>query len=135
MTVDHAARGSRCAYDCLVIERIADLEDGVVGISAIGQFTIEDYTALLEPELDAIAARHEKLRLLLFLGPQFSGFGEGAWGDLTDEIRHTHFHKGAVVTDDGHIRTGLNVLKWVLHGDVRTFQNDEYDEAVHWVAS
>lgn len=118
-----------------MIEHIADLEGGVVGISAIGQFTIEDYTALLEPELDGIAARHEKLRLLLFLGPQFSGFGEGAWSDLTDQIRHTHFHKGAVVTDDGHIRAGLNVLKWVLHGDVRTFQNDEYDEAVHWVAS
>ena len=135
MIVDHAAHGRRCAYDASVIERIADLEDGVVGVSAIGQFTIDDYTEKLEPELDEIAARHEKLRLLLFLGPLFTGFGEGTWGDLTDEIRHTHVHKGAVVTDDGHIRTGLNVLKWVLHGDVRTFQNDEYDEAVHWVAS
>jgi hypothetical protein len=39
-----------------------------------------------------------------------------------------------VVTDDGHIRTGLNVLKWALHGHVRTFQNHEYDHAVEWVA-
>jgi hypothetical protein len=77
---------------------------------------------------------HERIRLLLFLGPEFTGFGGGAWSDLTDEIRQTHFHRGAVVTDDGYIRTGMNVLKWVLHGDMRTFQNDEYDKAAHWVA-
>lgn len=118
-----------------MIEHIDELEDGVIGISAVGRFTIEDYTSMLQPELEKLATRHEKLRLLLFLGPRFTGFGDGAWGDLTDDICHTHFHKGAVVTDDGHIRNGLNVLKWVLHGDVRTFRNDEYDEATCWVAS
>jgi len=117
-----------------VIEPIDDLE-GVVGMRAVGQFTIEDYCAVVEPQLDRVAETNGHLRLLLYLGPDFTGFGDGAWGELTDEIRHTHFHKGAVVTDDGHIRTGLNVLKWALHGQVRTFQNHEYDKAVDWVAS
>lgn len=106
---------------------------GVIGIRAVGLFTIDDYCAVIEPELERLDATHDQLRLLLHLGTEFTGFGEGAWGDLTDEIRHTHFHRGAVVTDDGHIRTGLNVLKWVLHGHVRTFRNDEYARAVHWV--
>jgi hypothetical protein len=118
-----------------VIKPIDDLVDGVIGMRAVGKFTVDDYTTVIEPALDRLATAHEKLRLLLYLGPEFTGFGEGAWSDLTDEIMHTHFHKGAVVTDDSHIRTGLNVLKWVLHGDVRTFHNDEYDKAVHWVAS
>ncbi|MCU1503918.1 MAG: hypothetical protein JWM12_3272 [Ilumatobacteraceae bacterium] len=118
-----------------MIEHIDDLAAGVVGMSAVGQFTIEDYTNVVEPVLDALSAVHEQLRLLLYLGPAFTGFGAGAWGELTDEIRHTHFHKGAVVTDDAVIRTGLNVLKWVLHGDVRTFQNDDYDKAAHWIAT
>jgi hypothetical protein len=117
-----------------VIQAIDDLPDGVVGIRAVGQFTIDDYCAVIEPEVERLAEAHQQLRLLLFLGPQFTGFGEGAWGELTDEIRHTHFHRGAVVTDDGHIRTGLNLLKWALHGHVRTFQNHEYDHAVEWVA-
>jgi hypothetical protein len=117
-----------------VIEPIDDLAAGVVGVRAIGQFTIQDYTGLVEPQLRRFAAVHERIRLLLFLGPEFTGFGGGAWSDLTDEIRQTHFHRGAVVTDDGYIRTGMNVLKWVLHGDMRTFQNDEYDKAAHWVA-
>ena len=117
-----------------MIERIDDTPDGVIGIRAVGTFTIDDYCAVIEPELEQLDATHGELRLLLHLGPEFTGFGEGAWGDLTNEIRHTHFHRGAVVTDDGHIRTGLNVLKWVLHGHVRTFQNFEYDKAIHWVA-
>ena len=118
-----------------VIEAIHDLPSTVIGMRAVGSFTIEDYDAIIEPALQKLAANHEELRLLLFLGPEFTGFGEGSWGDLTDEIRQTRFHRGAVVTDDAHIRTGLTVLKWMLHGDVRTFHNDEYTKAAIWVAS
>lgn len=117
-----------------MIERISDLPADIIGIRAIGEFSIDDYTAVIEPELERLDVSNSQLRLILHLGEQFTGFGEGAWGDLTNEIRHTHFHRGAVVTDDGAIRTGLNLMKWVLHGHVRTFQNDEYDKAVDWVS-
>jgi len=40
-----------------------------------------------------------------------------------------------VVTDDHDIRNALNLLKWMLHGHVRTFSNEDYDEAAEWVAS
>lgn len=123
------------AYAAAVIGPIDGLADGVIGMRAVGVLSVDDYTEVIEPALDGLAARHEELRLLLHLGPEFTGFGDGAWGELTDEIRHTRFHKGAVVTDDGHIRTRLNVLKWLLHGDLRTFQNAEYDKAAHWVAT
>jgi hypothetical protein len=116
-----------------VLESIEGLNNGVVGIRAVGQFTIADYSALIEPRLERLRTAREQLRLLLYLGDDFTGFGDGAWGELTDEIRRTHFHRGAVVTDDGYIRTGLNVLKWTLHGHVRTFQNFEYEGAVRWV--
>jgi hypothetical protein len=118
-----------------VLESIQGLKNGVVGMRAIGQFTIADYSAIIEPQLEKLETAREQLRLLLYLGADFTGFGEGAWGDLTDEIRHTHFHRGAVVTDDGAIRTGLNILKWALRGDVRTFQNFEYEVAVRWVGN
>ena len=117
-----------------MIEPIDNLADNIVGMRAIGVFTTEDYSSVIAPALAELAALHEKLRLLLHLGPEFTGFGTGAWSELTGEIRHTRFHKGAVVTDEGQIRTGLNMLKWTLHGDVRTFQNDEYAKALHWVA-
>jgi hypothetical protein len=118
-----------------VIERIDDLAGDVIGIRAVGDFTIEDYRALVEPELERVDADGTDLRLLLHLGEEFTGFGEGAWGQLTDEIRQTRFHRGAVVTDDRMIRTGLSVLKWTLRGQVRTFRNAQYEDAVAWVAS
>ena len=45
------------------------------------------------------------------------------------------FDRGAVVTDDSRIRTGLALLRWTLHGDVRSFGNDDYEKAVAWVTA
>jgi hypothetical protein len=116
-----------------VIEPIAGLADRVVGMRAVGSLTMDDYVRVVVPALDRLKATHDRLRLLLHLGAEFTGFGEGAWGELTSAIRRTPFHKGAVVTDEAEIRAGLLVLKWVLRGDVRTFSNRDYDEAVRWV--
>lgn len=117
-----------------MIELIEGLAEGVIGLRVVGLLSVQDYTAEIEPELARLEAELEELRLLLHLGPDFTGFGEGAWGELTSDIRQTPFHKGAVVTDDSYVRNGLRVLKWVLRGDVRTFRNDQYDTAVVWVA-
>ena len=118
-----------------MLERIEDLHPSVIGYRAIGDFTTEDFTAAIGPELATVRARTGTLRLLLHLGDKFTGFGEGSWNDLTDGIRHLHFHKGAVVTDDGGIATGINIVKWTLHGHIRTFQNHEFDLAAHWVTT
>ena len=118
-----------------MIERIDDLPDGVIGMRAIGRFSVDDYVETVEPEVERIEAAHQRLRLLLHLGPEFTGFGEGAWGDLTKELRATPFHRGAVVTDDSAIRTGISLLRFTLHGHVRSFANDDYERAADWVAA
>lgn len=118
-----------------MIERIAGLPEGVIGMRAVGVFTVDDYAAHIEPELARVGTSGARLRLLLHLGPQFSGFGEGAWGDLTKELRATRFHRGAVVTDDPKVRVGVAVLRFRLRGQVRTFPNAQFDRAVSWVAS
>ncbi len=117
-----------------MLQTIDDAPDGVIAMRAVGEFTIDDYRAIIEPRLNDLDGEHPELRLLLQLGDQFSGFGEGAWGDLTADIRRTHFHRGAVVTDDRFIRTGIDVLKWTLHGHVRTFGNGEFSKAMAWVS-
>lgn len=118
-----------------MVERITGLVDGVVGMRVIGTFTVADYTDIVEPELERVDANHHELRLLLQLGPEFEGFGDGAWGELTNELRHTPFHRGAVVTDDTAIRTGVALLRFTLHGHVRSFGNADYDRAVEWVGA
>ena len=118
-----------------MIKRIHGLPEGVLGMHAVGTLSVADYVDAIEPELDRLEAAHRELRLLLQLGPEFEGFGDGAWGDLTGELRQTPFHRGAVVTDDGTIRTGLALLRFTLHGHVRSFGNGDYDKAAAWVAA
>ena len=118
-----------------MIEPITDLSPDVIGMRAVGQFSVRDYHDVIEPELDRLETTGDDLRLLLYLGPEFTGFGEGAWAELTRELRRTRFHKGAVVTDDDRVRGALLVLGWALRGDVRTFPNRDYDRAARWVAT
>lgn len=114
---------------------IDDLPNGVIGLRALGEVALEDFATVVEPTVDEVVARAAQLRLVFHLGPDFTGFGPGAWGEMTSDIRTMPFHRGAVVTDDDRIRTGVNVLKWLLRGQVRTFRNHEYPQAVSWVAS
>ncbi len=130
---DQSERFWPCPTLALVIEHISDLPDGCIGMRAVGEFTVDDFVTTIEPDVEHVVERHGKLRLVLDLGDRFSGFGDGAWADLTDELRHIHFHRGAVVTDDGHLATAINLLKWSLRGHVRTFRNHEFDHAVRWV--
>lgn len=118
-----------------VIEPIAGLPDGVIGMRAVGTFSVADFVDAIEPEVGRVEADRRQLRLLLHLGPQFDGFGEGAWGELTKELRATPFHRGAVVTDDVAIRTGVALLRFTLHGHVRSFGNADFDRAAEWVAA
>lgn len=118
-----------------VITRIKGLPKAVIGMRAVGTFDVADYVATIEPEVERIEATRDDLRVLLHLGPDFDGFGDGDWGDLTKELRATPFHRGAVVTDDAAIRTGLALLRFTLHGQVRSFGNEDYDKAAAWVAA
>jgi hypothetical protein len=122
------------AYSQLVLRPISNLPDGVIGMEAVGEFSVEDYTATVEPELEKLEVTHATLRLLLHLGTEFTGFGEGSWGDLTHELRSTPFHRGAVVTDDNTVRAGMSLLRFTLHGHVRYFSNHDFDKAADWVA-
>jgi hypothetical protein len=133
ITCGHATRSSSTL--AAVIEFIDDLPDGCIGARASGYLTLDDYETAIEPDVESIIERHAKLRLILHLDDNFEGFGEGAWGQLTDELLHVHFHRGALVTNDGHVAGAVNILKWTLRGHVRTFHNGEFDQAVHWITT
>ena len=40
-----------------VIERITGLADGVIGMRAVGTFSVDDYTKSIEPELERLEDR------------------------------------------------------------------------------
>jgi len=119
-----------------MIERIPDLPDNAIGFTAKGTVTAEDYESILIPAVEALFARHDKVRFLYHLGEEFSGFEAAAmWDDTKLGFKHlAHWERMAVVTDVDWIRAALKVFGVAIPGHVRVFHNRELAEATQWVA-
>ncbi len=116
-----------------MIATIDGLPRSVIGMRGVGTITVDDFLTVVVPRAEQLLAGGIEIRLIFHLGPEFDRFGEGAWGDLTSELTQIRFRRGAMVSDDFALTTGLNMLAWTLSGEVRTFRNDHFDRALDWV--
>jgi hypothetical protein len=58
------------------------------------------------------------------------------WDDTKVGLKHlTHFEKIAVVTDAEWIIRSIKVLGFMIPGEVKTFSNDQFDEAKTWIVA
>ena len=63
-----------------MLELLPGLPDQVLGIKAIGEVEDDDYDDVLVPAIDDRLTRHDKIRLLYVLGPEFEGWEDmGVW--------------------------------------------------------
>lgn len=120
-----------------MIERIEDLPDSVLGFTAKGTVTADDYETVIVPAVEAQLQRHPKIRFLYVLGDQFEGFEAGAmWDDAKLGLKHlTAWQKIAVVTEVEWIRAALLVLCFTMADHVRVFTNAELADAKRWIAA
>lgn len=118
-----------------MIEMIADLPDNVVGFSAAGKLTAEDYENVLIPAVEAAFDRHDRVRLLYHLGENFDGFEPGAaWDDMKVGLRHLRgWERIALVTDLDWLRNTLRAFAVVMPGELRVFDNQQMQQAIDWV--
>ena len=119
-----------------MIESIPDLPDNVLGFSASGTVTARDYEALIIPAVEAMFARHDKIRLLYHLGPDVTGFEAAAmWDDARVGLRHfSGWERIAVVSDVDWIRGAMRLFGLAMPGEVRVFQNAELAAATRWIS-
>jgi hypothetical protein len=119
-----------------VIKLIPDLPPNVVAFTASGQVTGEDYENIIIPLVDEKIEQHEKIRLLYHLGPEFKKFTTTAlWDDAKIGFHHLNgFERVAVVSDVGWILTMARGIGLTMPVKVRTFSNDELDEAKTWLS-
>ncbi len=119
-----------------MIERIAGLPDTVLGFSAKGIVTADDYESVIIPAVEAVFARHSKVRFLYQLGEDFDGFETAAmWDDTKLGLKHlAGWEKMAVVSDVEWIRAAIRVFGLAIPGHVRVFHNSELTEAKRWVS-
>ena len=118
-----------------MIDTIPSLPDRVMGFSAKGTVTARDYRSMIIPAVDTMISRHGKIRLLYYLGPDFSGFDSAAlWQDAKIGLRHLYaWDRIAVVSDVKWIRAVSKLFGFVLHGEVRAYRNGELAAARKWV--
>lgn len=118
-----------------MVERIPDLPDNVLGFTAKGTVTANDYESVIVPVVEALFSRQDKVRFLYHLGEEFSGFEAGAvWDDAKLGLKHlAGWEKMAVVSDVDWIRTALKVFGIAIPGHVRVFHDRELEEAKRWI--
>jgi len=118
-----------------MIERITGLPEGVLGFTATGMVTAEDYETTLVPAVEALLAHDRKVRLLYHIGADFEGFEAGAlWEDAKVGLKHpTAWERTAVVTEVPWIRTATRMLSFAIPGEVRVFNLEELPRARDWI--
>lgn len=120
-----------------MIRVIEGLPDSVVAVSGVGEVSSDDYVSTLDPAIDAALEKYDKIRLLYVLGDDFDRYSGGAmWQDTKVGLSHwTSFEKIAVVTDEDWIENGVKAFGWMIPGEVKTFDDDDLDEAKAWIVS
>jgi hypothetical protein len=117
-----------------MLEKIADLPQGVIGFEASGKLTAEDYRDVLLPAVEEAAGRGE-VRIVIVM-PAFHGLSGGAvWQDLKMGIEHWRGWKRiALVTDVEWMRHGTEWFAWMIPGEVKHFPMSDRAAAVEWAA-
>jgi hypothetical protein len=118
-----------------VIEQLSNLPAGVLGFRFRGIVTADDYENIMVPDIEAAFALNRKIRSIIHLGDDFTGFAPGAmWDDVKLGFRHiTGWERTALVTDVGWVRVMSNVFGFAIPAHFRLFSNADMDEAYRWI--
>lgn len=119
-----------------MIEKIPDLPDNVLGFTAKGRVTANDYESTIIPAVEELFSRHERVRFLYHLGKDVTGFEAAAmWDDTRLGLKHlTGWERMAIVSDIEWIRAAIKIFGLVIPGQVRVFHNNELAEATRWIS-
>jgi hypothetical protein len=120
-----------------MIEIMSGLPEHVLGFTAKGKVTGQDYESALIPAVEEKLKKYSKINLLYHLGKDCSGFEvEAMWDDTKIGLKHlTAWERIAVVSDIDWIRLTTKAFGFVMPGHVRVFANSQLDEAREWVSS
>ena len=119
------------------MELLPDLPDRVVGVRAVGEVDDDDYDDVLEPAIEDRLTRHDKIRLLYVLGPEFTGYeGDAMWEDTKLGVKtFNKYDKMAIVTDTTWVRRAVKAFGWLIPGEVEVYAYDQLADARAWITS
>ncbi len=120
-----------------MVEKLTGLPENVIGFSAHGKVTAEDYEGHIVPAVEEAVEKYKRVRLLYHLGEDFDSFAAGAvWEDAKVGLSHlAAWERIALVTDIDWIRMATKAFGFAMPGEVRVFANAELGAAREWLRS
>jgi hypothetical protein len=119
-----------------MIEFLDEGPGNIVSIRAAGKLIEADYRDVLEPRIQLLLKQFRPVKVLFLLDETFEGWSlRAAWANTVFDVKHRRdFEKIAVVGaprwEDWCIRTAA---KWLMTGELRTFDHDQLTQAHEWL--
>jgi SpoIIAA-like len=123
-----------------MVEQLADMPPGVIGVRMSGKVTGAEYHELVDPVLEALD-RGEQVRYLVVTSPDFEGLDlDALWQDVKTAgsvgLKHRKaWERFALVTDKDWMRRAVAAFGWLSPGELRVFDPDQLEDAKAWVAA
>lgn len=113
-----------------------DLPADVLGISAEGKVSGQDYKTILIPAVEEKLKTHRKIAFLYQLNTRFSDFELDAMlEDAIVGMKHlSAWKKVALVSDHKQINAFAKFFSHMIPTEFRVFKNEELPEAKKWIS-
>jgi len=120
-----------------MIDLIKGLPSNVVGLSAHGLVTENDYRDVLIPAVENALKLHDKIRIYYEIGPNFTGFDlRAVFADIRIGAgRLFHWEKIAIVTDVPWIRDSARLFSFLIPAQIHTFDTADILKAKAWIVA
>lgn len=118
-----------------MIELWSGLPDNILGLTATGEVSADDYEKTLIPAVEDLLSRHEKIRVIYHLDEGFKEFSAAAvWDDAKMGMRHlTAWERIALVTDLEWLTTATLAIGFMIPIELKVFPCERMDAAREWI--
>ena len=118
-----------------MLKLIEGLPVNVLGVTAEGKITGEDYENVLIPLIEEKLKANKTIKMLYHLSNTFDGFSLGAMlDDAKIGIKHLSvWDKIAIVSDHEIINAMVRFFGHLFSGELRIFKNEEIENARKWI--
>ncbi len=120
-----------------MIEIMPQSAGNILVVKAMEMLTSKDYEEIFIPRLTQLIDQCGKIRVLLYLDENFTGWESGAaWDDAVFGLQHRHdFEKVAVVSDQQWVAWATKVGSYFMDGQVASYKLSEFQDAITWIKS
>ncbi len=118
-----------------MVEIMPESEGNVLVVKATEKLTARDYEEVFIPKINQLIEEHQKVKVVVFLDENFSGWEIGAaWDDAKFGIKHrSDFEKMAVVGGPKWVQWATKISAYFMKGQVAFYGIPDFESAVAWV--